>query len=416
VTLGLALTRTGSCYPFFAPLLGWLGVALTGSDTSSNAMFGSLQRVTAEQLRLDPLLVCTANSTGGVMGKMIDAQSIVVSATATGTHRQEGAILRRVFPHSLALAVLMGLLVWLQSGPLAWMVPCVGRAADTAAEALPLWKDAAPGALGTAEHDVPAVTWWPAAEAAQPSAAMVICPGGGYGGLADHEGSGYARWLNSQGISAFVLRYRLGSKGYRHPVMLGDVSRAVRVVRHGAQRFGIDPKRVGVIGSSAGGHLALTLLTHGDDGDPMAADPIDRESSHADLGILCYPVVSMTLAQAHGGSRKNLLGDDPPEEIVNDLSAEFMPAERIVAMPPTFIWHTLEDKAVKLEPILELAMRMRQAGRTYALHVYEVGPHGLGLGSRTYDPAQFHPWVAACSRWLAAHGFTSPAAAQTPPH
>ncbi len=123
VTLGLALTWSGAAYPFCAALLGWLGVALTGSDTSSNAMFGSLQRVTAEQLGLDPLLICTANSTGGVMGKMIDAQSIVVSATATGTHRQEGAILRRVFPHSLALAALMGLLVWLQAGPLAWMVP-----------------------------------------------------------------------------------------------------------------------------------------------------------------------------------------------------------------------------------------------------------------------------------------------------
>lgn len=123
VTLGLALTTTGSAYAFFAPLLGWLGVALTGSDTSSNAMFGSLQRVTGEQLGLNPLLTCTANSTGGVMGKMIDAQSIVVSATATGVARQEGAILRRVFPHSLALAALMGVLVWLQAGPLAWMVP-----------------------------------------------------------------------------------------------------------------------------------------------------------------------------------------------------------------------------------------------------------------------------------------------------
>jgi lactate permease len=123
VTLGLALTRTGSFYPFFAALLGWLGVALTGSDTSSNAMFGSLQRVTAEQLGLDPLLICTANSTGGVMGKMIDAQSIVVSATATGSYRAEGAILRRVFPHSVVLAALVGLLVWLQSGILAWMVP-----------------------------------------------------------------------------------------------------------------------------------------------------------------------------------------------------------------------------------------------------------------------------------------------------
>ena len=122
VTLGLALTGTGLAYPFFAAILGWLGVAITGSDTSSNAMFGSLQKVTAEQLGLDPLLICTANSTGGVMGKMIDAQSIVVAAAATGVHRQEGVILRRVFPHSLALAALVGLLVWLQAGPLAWMV------------------------------------------------------------------------------------------------------------------------------------------------------------------------------------------------------------------------------------------------------------------------------------------------------
>ena len=127
VILGLAMTRTGPAYPLFAALLGWLGVALTGSDTSSNAMFGSLQRVTAEQLGLDPLLICTANSTGGVMGKMIDAQSIVVAATATGIDRREGAILRRVFPHSLALAVLVGLLVWLQTGPLAWMVPVSTR-------------------------------------------------------------------------------------------------------------------------------------------------------------------------------------------------------------------------------------------------------------------------------------------------
>ena len=123
VTLGLAMTYSGSAYPFFAAMLGWLGVALTGSDTSSNAMFGSLQRVTAEQLGLNPLLICTANSTGGVMGKMIDAQSIVVSATATGEHGQEGVILRRVFPHSVALMFLMGILVWLQAGVLDWMVP-----------------------------------------------------------------------------------------------------------------------------------------------------------------------------------------------------------------------------------------------------------------------------------------------------
>ncbi len=122
-TLGLAFTRTGWIYPLFAALLGWLGVALTGSDTSSNALFGSLQRITAEGLGLNPILIATANSTGGVMGKMIDAQSIVVSAAATQQYGQEGAILRFVFGHSLILAILMGLLVLAQAYWLTWMVP-----------------------------------------------------------------------------------------------------------------------------------------------------------------------------------------------------------------------------------------------------------------------------------------------------
>ena len=290
------------------------------------------------------------------------------------------------------------------------------RGADSPSETIRLWANDAPAAAGTAEHDVPSVAWWPVAEASHPSAAIVVCPGGGYGGLADHEGSDYARWLNARGISAFVLRYRLGSKGYRHPVMLGDVSRAMRLVRHGATRFRIDPKRVGVMGSSAGGHLAMTLLTHGDDGDASATDPIDRVPSRADLGILCYPVVSMSRTQAHGGSRRNLLGESPSEELVADLSGELMPIERIAAMPPTFIWHTFEDKAVKLEPILQMVGRMKEAGRPCALHVYETGPHGLGLGTRPYDPAKFHPWVGECGLWLEGHGFTPSAAPQPPRH
>lgn len=123
VTLGLAFTQTGVLYPFFAPMLGWLGVALTGSDTASNALFGSLQRVTAEQLGLNPILICAANSTGGVMGKMIDAQSIVVAAVATGQRNQEGRILRFVFWHSIALAMLMGMLTLLQAYVFPWMAP-----------------------------------------------------------------------------------------------------------------------------------------------------------------------------------------------------------------------------------------------------------------------------------------------------
>lgn len=278
-----------------------------------------------------------------------------------------------------------------------------GAAVAVAAETIRLWEGDPPGALGTADHDVPVVAWWPAAKEAVASAALVICPGGGYGHLADHEGSDYARWLNTQGISAFVLRYRLGSKGYRHPVMLGDVSRAIRLVRHGPERFRVDPARVGVMGSSAGGHLALTSCIHGAAGDEQAADPIDRVSARPDLGILCYPVVSMLPEKTHGGSRKNLLGESPADEIARQLSGELAAHENV---PPLFVWHTWEDKSVKLEPILELCMKLKSHARPYELHVYEQGGHGLGLGVRPYEPSKtLHPWTDECRRWLAAQGF-----------
>jgi acetyl esterase/lipase len=231
----------------------------------------------------------------------------------------------------------------------------------------------------------------------------VICPGGGYANLADHEGTDYARWLTSQGISAFVLRYRLGSKGYRHPVMLGDVSRAIRLVRHDHARFAVDPKRVGVMGSSAGGHLALTACLQGGPGADDAADPIERESARPDLGVLCYPVVSMLPEKTHRGSRKNLLGEEPSDQLATSLSGELAAPD---TMPPVFIWHTWEDKAVPLEPILELCLRLKSLGRPYELHVYESGPHGIGLGVRPYDATeQLHPWTVECRRWLGSQGF-----------
>ncbi len=283
--------------------------------------------------------------------------------------------------------------------------PASPPVAAAAAETIRLWPGDAPGALGTAEQDIPVVFWWPARGAKQPTAAMVVCPGGGYGGLADHEGSDYAKWLNSQGISAFVLRYRLGSKGYRHPVMLGDVSRAMRLVRAEHVRLGIDPKRVGVMGSSAGGHLAVTLLTHGDDGDPAATDSVDRQPSRPSLGVLCYPVVSMLPENTHGGSRKNLLGENPPEDLVRKLSGELAVAD---STPPVFVWHTVEDKVVKLEGVLDLAAALRRQGRPFELHVYEKGGHGIGLGFRPYDgfdTARLHPWTVECCRWLTERGF-----------
>jgi len=285
--------------------------------------------------------------------------------------------------------------------------PAADAAVAAAAETIRLWSGDAPGALGSADHDIPVVAWWPAPGGTQPTAAMVVCPGGGYGGLADHEGSDYAKWLNSQGIAAFVLRYRLGSKGYRHPIMLGDVSRAMRLVRAEHVRLGIDPERVGVMGSSAGGHLAVTLLTHGDEGDPAAADAIDRQPSRATLGVLCYPVVSMLSPNTHDGSKQNLLGDEPSEELERDLSGELAVND---TTPPVFVWHTVEDTGVKLAGVLALAAALDRHGRPFELHVYEKGRHGIGLGFRPYDgfnTERLHPWTVECRRWLAERGFTA---------
>lgn len=268
--------------------------------------------------------------------------------------------------------------------------------------ALKLWPDAAPGALGTADKDVPTLTPFLPAKEKATGAAMVVCPGGGYGGLADHEGKGYALWLNDQGIAAFVLKYRLGSAGYRHPIMLQDAARAVRQVRARAGDWGVDTHRVGIMGSSAGGHLASTLVTHFDAGDANAADAVDRQSSRPDLGILCYPVISMG-PNTHQGSKNNLLGQNPSAELVKLLSNELQVTKDT---PPCFVWHTWEDSAVKVENSLDFAVALRRAGVPFELHVYEKGPHGLGLGSRDYNPAKWLDWTRDCASWLKVRGFT----------
>src|SRR5439155_17494677 len=173
---------------------------------------------------------------------------------------------------------------------------------------MPLWPEGAPGALGNEDKDIPTITPHlpEGSKASGTLPAIVVCPGGGYAGLAPHEGKDYALWLNDHGIAAFVLKYRLGSHGYRHPAMLNDAARAVRFVRARAADWKLDPKRVGIMGSSAGGHLASTLLTHFGAGKPDAEDPVERQSSRPDLGILCYPVITMG-PFTHEGSRNNLL-------------------------------------------------------------------------------------------------------------
>ena len=232
---------------------------------------------------------------------------------------------------------------------------------------------------------------------------MLILPGGGYGGLAGHEGKGYAEWLVAQGVTCYVLQYRLGSHGYRHPVMLNDAARALRTVRAWARRDGLDPDRIGIIGSSAGGHLASTLLTHFDAGQADAADPIEHESSRPDLGILCYPVITLE-TYTNQGSKNNLLGKNPSPELVKFLSNE----QQVTAQtPPCFIWHTVEDQAVPVENSLLFADALRRAGAPFDLHIYEKGKHGLGLPSHG---AGAPPWDADCLYWLGQRGFLKAAA------
>jgi acetyl esterase/lipase len=268
---------------------------------------------------------------------------------------------------------------------------CVSASAQ---QHFPLWKNGAPGALGTDSKDIPTLTPFLADKDKASGAAIVVLPGGGYGGLADHEGKAYALWLNSLGVHGFVLKYRLGPAGYRHPRMLEDAARAVRTVRSRSGEWGIDPQRIGIMGSSAGGHLASTLLTHFDGGDANAADRIEKESSRPDIGILCYPVITMG-PLTHEGSKKNLLGANPPEQLI-----EFLSNEKQVTRdtPSTFLFHTFEDTAVPVENSLMFADALRKHGVSFDLHIYEKGRHGIGL-------ANGHPWTKDCEAFLKTHGF-----------
>jgi acetyl esterase/lipase len=269
-----------------------------------------------------------------------------------------------------------------------------------APQTLRLWKGDAPGAKGTQDSDIPTITLYPAAKDKATGAAFVVCPGGGYGGLAGHEGEPVAKWLNTLGVTSVVLKYRLGSHGYRHPVELGDVQRAIRTVRANSSEWGVDPKRIGVLGFSAGGHLASSAATHFDAGDPKAADPVDQLSCRPDLAILIYPVITMTDPFTHGGSRQNLLGDKPDSQLIDLMSNEKQVTPQT---PPCFLVHTADDGAVPVENSLNFAAACRKNHVPVELHVFEHGPHGFGLGGN--DPV-LSTWPADAARWLERHGFT----------
>lgn len=261
-----------------------------------------------------------------------------------------------------------------------------------------LWPDGAPGAKGAQPEDVPSIQHYPAPADKATGAAIVVCPGGGYGHLASHEGHDIAVWLNSIGVSAFVLKYRLGPR-YQHPAMIWDVQRALRTVRAKAVEWKVDPARIGVMGFSAGGHLSSTAATHFDDGNPQASEPIDRVSCRPDVAILCYPVITLNPPFAHMGSRKNLLGENPAADLVELFSNEKQVTART---PPTFLFHTVDDAAVPVENSIAFAEALRKNKVPYEMHLYEHGRHGVGLAKN--DPA-LRTWPTLLENWLRARGF-----------
>jgi acetyl esterase/lipase len=262
-----------------------------------------------------------------------------------------------------------------------------------------LWPGGAPGAKGNSDDDKPtlSVSLPPADEAT--GAAVVICPGGGYAHLAiSYEGFDIAKWLNDHGIAGFVLKYRHRGTGYGHPAPLDDAQRAIRTVRARAAEFGVDPARIGILGFSAGGHLASSAGTHFDAGHPDAADPIDRVSCRPDFLILCYPVISFTSPYTHQGSRKNLLGENPDPELVRKFSNEL---QVTAETPPTFLWHTDADQGVPSENSVLFYLALRKAKVPAELHIYETGRHGLGLAEKTVGAAS---WPASCIDWMRGRG------------
>jgi len=301
--------------------------------------------------------------------------------------------------HARALAVLLGAISLVSVG--------VARGQNMAKEAgkwnedasaeprvIRLWESAAPGALGDAEEDRPTLTMYQVFEGNRQRPAVIVFPGGGYGWLAtNHEGRQIANWFNSMGITAFVLRYRLGPK-YHYPVELWDAQRAIRTVRARAAELGVFPDKIGIIGFSAGGHLASTAETHFDSGDASAKDATDRVSSRPDFAILAYPVISLVAPYTHAGSRENLLGKDPQPELVKALSNEFQVKPDT---PPTFLWSTSTDDAVPPENSVAFYLALLKAGVTAELHIFAKAPHGVGLDLP--DPS-VGMWGELVTEWL----------------
>jgi len=273
-------------------------------------------------------------------------------------------------------------------------------ACEGCAPLVPLWPNGAPGALGTADDDIPTLeTFLPASNPTK--TAVVIAPGGGYAHLAyTLEGVEVAQWLNAQGVAAFVLKYRLGMK-YHHPIELGDAQRAIRTVRANAAQYGIAADHVGIRGFSAGGHLAATAGTQFDVGNASATDPIEQQSSRPDFMVLDYPVITMEDPYVHKGSRTNLLGNAPTQEQMDAMSAEL----RVTAQtPPTFLWTTTDDKTVPVMNTVMFYTALVKAGVPAEMHIFQHGAHGAGLG---VGNPQLAVWPDLLIKWMRERGYAA---------
>ncbi|MGC4108282.1 MAG: alpha/beta hydrolase [Thermomicrobiales bacterium] len=261
--------------------------------------------------------------------------------------------------------------------------------------AIPLWPSDSPEVATLGDDSAPTLTPY-LLDGDGPFPAMVVAPGGGYYFKAEHEGGPIAEWLNTLGIAAFVVDYRVAP--HRHPAPLHDMQQAIRQVRANAARWNVDSDRVGVLGFSAGGHLSAAAATLWDLGEAGSDDPVARESSRPDVAVLCYAVISL-VATPHVGSLENLLGPDASEAVMHAMSLD----EQVNAeTPPTFLWHTSDDAAVDVRHSLRFAAALRKHGVPFGLHVYPVGRHGLGLAT---EDTTVGLWTAEAAIFLKDLGF-----------
>jgi acetyl esterase/lipase len=268
----------------------------------------------------------------------------------------------------------------------------------------PLYAGAAPDAKGTQDKDAPHVEIYLPPKGAKPTSAIIICPGGGYSGLAlDHEGRFEANWFKAHNIAAFVLQYRLPGQGYRHPIPMHDGQRAIRWVRGQAAKFNINPHKIGIMGFSAGGHEASTVATHFDAGNPNADDPFDQGSSRPDFAILVYAVITMKPGVTHQGSKDNLLGPNPDPALVANLSNE---TQVTAKTPPTILFAAQDDNVVPIQNSRDMYAALQKAGVPSELHEYPTGGHGFGWGA-TPDNSPKGWFDVTLYAWLKKMGFAS---------